>query len=67
MSGKLLEARHVPPGAHLKRAFIAAMLEYIDAGWDIAEFKSRTGVFFPTKGVERRQVQITRSDPGSPR
>jgi hypothetical protein len=50
----VLEARQLPPGAHLKRAFIVAMLEWIDAGWQLGEFSSRSGTFFCTRGVERR-------------
>lgn len=64
MRGKLLEARLLPPGADLKRVFVAAMLEWIDAGWQLGEFSSRTGVFFCNKGVERRQIEITPTDPG---
>jgi hypothetical protein len=65
MHGKLLEARLLPVGSDLKRAFVAAMLEWIDAGWQIKEFGSTGGLVFCTKGVERRQVEITPSDPGS--
>jgi hypothetical protein len=32
---------------------VAAMLERIDAGWQLKEFSSRTGVFSCTRGVER--------------
>ena len=64
MHGALLEARPLPVGADLKRAFVAAMLEWIDAGWQLAEFSSRVGTFFCTRGVERCQVGITPSDPG---
>lgn len=41
MHGAVLEARQLPPGANLKRTFVIAMLEWIDAGWEIAEFTSR--------------------------
>jgi len=60
-------ARTRHPGVNLKRAFVAAMLEHIDAGWELGEFSSTGGVFFCDKGVERRQVEITPSDPGQPR
>jgi len=63
MHGALLEARQLPPGADLKRAFVAAMLEWIEAGWELGEFSSTGGVFFCTRGAERRQVQITPSRP----
>jgi len=38
---------------------VAAMLAWIDAGWQLAEFSSTGGVFFCTRGADRRQVQIT--------
>jgi hypothetical protein len=63
MHDRLLEARLVPPSADLKRAFVAAMLEWIDAGWQLGEFSSRAGVFFCTKDAERLQVEITPSRP----
>jgi hypothetical protein len=65
MYGALLEARPLPPGTDLKRAFVAAMLAWIDAGWQLSEFSSRTGVFFCTRGVERRMVNITPTNPGA--
>jgi hypothetical protein len=67
MYGAVLEARQLPAGADLKRAFVSAMLEWIDAGWQLGEFSSRTGTFFCTKGVERRMVGITPTDPAVPR
>jgi hypothetical protein len=60
----VLEVRPLPTGADLKRAFVAAMLDWIDAGWEIKEFSSRTGVFFCDHGVDRRMVEITPSNPG---
>jgi len=65
MHGAVLETRSLPAGTNLKRTFIAAMLEWIDAGWQIGEFSSRTGVFFCTKGVERRQIDIAPGYPGT--
>jgi hypothetical protein len=64
MHGALLEARPLPAGSDLKRAFVAAMLEWIDAGWQLGEFSSTGGVFFCTRGTERRMVSITPSEPG---
>lgn len=64
MHRAVLEARVLPPGTDLKRALVAAMLEHIDAGWQLGEFSSTGAVFFCIKGVERRQVEITPSDPG---
>jgi hypothetical protein len=45
---------------------LAVLLEHIDAGWELGEFSSTGAVFFCAKGAERRQVEITRSDPGHP-
>jgi hypothetical protein len=67
MHRTVLQSRELPPGADLKRVFIAAMLEWIDAGWRLGEFSSTAGVFFCTKGVERRQVEITPTDHGPAR
>jgi hypothetical protein len=67
MHGKVLEARRLHPGADLKRAFVAAMLEWIDAGWQLGDFSSRGGEFFCTRGVERCMVSITPSNPGNAR
>jgi hypothetical protein len=60
----VLEVRSLPAGADLKRVFIMAILEWMDAGWHLAEFSSRTGAFFCTKGVERRMIEITPTNPG---
>jgi hypothetical protein len=65
MHRALLEARLLPAGTELKRAFLAAMLEWIDAGWQLGEFSSTSGVFFVTRGVERRMICITPTDPGA--
>ena len=65
MQGALLEARELPPGADLKRVFVAAMLEWIDAGWQLGEFSSVGGTFFCTKGADGRQVDVTPTNPGS--
>jgi hypothetical protein len=62
----VLEARALPAGVDLKRIFVAAMLERIDACWKIGEFGSRGGLFFCTRGAERCQVGIEAADPGQP-
>jgi hypothetical protein len=67
MHNSILEVRSLPANADLKRQFITAMLEWIDAGWEIAEFSSRAGVFFCTKGVERRMIEISPTEQGPPR
>ena len=62
----LLEARPLPPSTDLKRVFIAAMLERIDAGWKLGEFSSRGGSVFFTRGSERCMLGIEAADPGQP-
>src|ERR1017187_5559605 len=64
MHNALLEARLLPPGTDLKRAFVAAMLEWIDAGWQLGELSSRSVHFFCTKIVELQTVEISPTDPG---
>jgi len=53
-------------GLGLKRAFVAAILEWIDAGWQLGEFSSTGGSLFCTPGVERRMVGITPTYPEEP-
>ncbi len=65
MHRTVIEARALPAGSDLKRAFVAAILDHIDTGWRLGEFTSRTGVFFCDKAGERRMVEISPSDPGS--
>jgi hypothetical protein len=60
----LLEARLLPAGTDLKRSFVAAMLEWIDAGWKLGEFSSRIGTFFCTRDADRRMLGSTPNDPG---
>jgi hypothetical protein len=67
MHNVVLEVRPLPAGADLKRAFVAAMLEWIDAGWKLSEFSSRTGVLFCTRGTARRMVEISPTDHGPAR
>jgi hypothetical protein len=64
--GRLLETRPLPPGTDIKRTFVAAMLEHIDAGWQLSEFSSRSGAFFCDRGNDRRQVLIVAAEPGTP-
>jgi len=67
MHGALPESRPLAPGSDLKRAFVVAMLEHIDTGWQLSEFGSRGGVFFCTRGTERRMVCIMPTAPGTSR
>ena len=63
MHGTVLEARELPRGADAKRAFVAAMLEWIDAGWSLGEFSSASATFFCDRHPERRMVSIDPTDP----
>ncbi len=62
-TGALLESRPLDSTMNLKRVFVAAMLEKIDAGWEIGEFSSRTGMFYCTRGTERHMISIVPCDP----
>jgi hypothetical protein len=63
---RLIEGRPLPPGADLKRAFVLAMLEHLDAGWRLENFSSTSGTFFCGKDNDRRQVTIVCFDPYEP-
>jgi hypothetical protein len=63
MHQAVLEARLLTLGTNLKRTFVAAMLEWIDSGWELGEFSSVGGTFFCSRIGERRMVAITPSDP----
>ena len=39
--------------------------QWINAGWQLGEFSSTGGVFFCTRGAERRMVSITPNEPGT--
>ena len=67
MHRAVLEARPLPLGADLKRVFVAAMLEWIDSGWQLSEFSSRSEAFFCTKDSERRMITILPTDHGAVR
>jgi hypothetical protein len=62
----VLEMRPLAAGSDLKRVFVGAMLEHIDASWQLGEFGSRGGSFFCARGEERCQVGIEAADPGRP-
>jgi hypothetical protein len=63
MRNVVLEVRPLSAGTDAKRVFVAAMLEWIDAGWKLSEFSSRTGVFFCNRGTERRMVEVSPTNP----
>ena len=54
-----------PLGSDLKRAFVIAMLGWIDAGWRLGEFSSTGGTFLCPRGTERGMVSITPTAPGT--
>ena len=63
MHGTVLESRRLPDGADLKRAFLTAMLRWLDDGWRLGEFSSTSAAFFCDKNPERRMVSIDPTDP----
>jgi hypothetical protein len=63
MHGTVLESRELPGGTDLKRVFVLAMLQWIDAGWRLGEFSSTSATFFCDRNHERRMVSIDPTDP----
>jgi hypothetical protein len=63
MHGTVIESRPIPAGADLQRAFVLAMLEWLDAGWKLGEFSSATATFFCVRDPERRMVSIDPTNP----
>ena len=64
MTGAVLDSQEIAAGADLVRAFVAAMLAWLDDGWRLGEFSSTAGTFFCTRGNERRMVGIQSTEPG---
>jgi hypothetical protein len=65
MTGMTVDTREIPAGADLRRYFVAAMLDWMDAGWTLGEFSSVTPTFFCTRGNERRMVTLQPMSPDS--
>lgn len=63
MHGSVLESRRLPAKADLKRLFLEAMLEWLDAGWTLTEFSSVSASFFCARNTERRTISIDPNDP----
>jgi hypothetical protein len=73
MYGTVIESRELVSGTDLKREFIAAMLQWMDAGWKLGEFSSASATFFcdrqssdwhpGDRSAERRMVSIDPTDP----
>ena len=63
LHGQVLESCALPAGADLKRAFVEAMLKWMDAGWTLGEFSSASASFFCDRHPERRMVSIDPTDP----
>lgn len=63
MTGAVLDSEEIPAGANLTRCFVVALLDWLDAGWQIGEFSSTAGTFFCTRGTERRMVGIQPTEP----
>jgi hypothetical protein len=64
--GRILKSRLLPPGTHLQREFVASIIAYIDEGWTIGDFSSRSAFYVATKRAERIEVMISASDPYQP-
>jgi hypothetical protein len=70
MHGSLIESREIARLTDLRRVFVAAMLEWMDAGWRLGEFSSVSATFFCDRQNDRRMVSIVPTDPhdsGAPR
>ena len=63
MHGALIESREIPRESDLRRVFVAAMLEWMDAGWRLGEFSSVSATFFCDRQSDRRMVSIVPTDP----
>jgi hypothetical protein len=63
MHGSIIESRQLPAGADLKRVFLIAMLEWLDAGWTLTEFSSAAAAFFCVRNPERRMISIDPTNP----
>jgi hypothetical protein len=64
--GRVLKSRLLPPGTHLQRVFVASIIAYIDEGWTIGDFSSRSAFYVATKHADRIEVMISASDPYLP-
>lgn len=62
-TGALLDAQRLEPGADVVRAFLAAMLELLDAGWVLGEFSSAGAVVRYSRGSEQRLLTVEHVDP----
>jgi hypothetical protein len=63
MHGSIIESRQLPLGVDLKRVFLVAMLEWLDAGWTLTEFSSASAAFFCVRHPERRMISIDPTNP----
>lgn len=54
MYGTVIESRELASGTDLKREFITAMLQWIDAGWKLGEFSSSSATFFCDRHGDRQ-------------
>jgi len=64
--GRVLKSRRLPRGTHLQREFLASIMAYIDEGWTIGDFSSRSAFYVATKLADRIEVTISASDPYLP-
>lgn len=64
--GRVLKSCLLPPGTHLLREFATSIVAYIDEGWSIGEFSSRSAFYVASKPQDRIEVSISASDPNVP-
>jgi hypothetical protein len=65
MHGKVIESRQLAARADLKREFVAALVTWVNDGWQVGEFASASGTFFCDRNPERRMVSIEPTDPNN--
>ena len=63
MHGAVIESRPLAVGTDLKRAFLLAMIQWMDEGWQLKEFSSASASFFCDRHPERRMISIDPTDP----
>jgi hypothetical protein len=63
MHGTLIESQEIPRDSDLKRIFVGAMLEWMDAGRSLGEFSSISATFICNRQADRRMVSIVPTGP----
>jgi hypothetical protein len=63
MHGTVIACRQLAAGVDLKREFVAALVAWMNDGWQVGEFSSASGTFFCDRSQERRMISIEYADP----